>query len=142
MWFETDGDTQTPLDKKIGHSQAEYDRACDEIQMLKCGANVTSEYVLPTLENVLSTSNLPRIEQICQNAKQAYYRALNRNRPANNFDNVLSVYCTSNVYIEALRQRGKLLIRLKSARERKKRASQSLADLLKLKAEQPTQADK
>lgn len=136
MWFKTEGDKRSPLEKKIESSQAEYNMACDEIQMLKCGANVTSEYVLPTLENVLSTFNLPRIEQICQNAKQAYYRALNRNGPADNFDNVLSVYCTSNVYIEALRQRGKLLIRLKSARERKKRAAQSLADLMKLKNDQ------
>jgi len=131
--FHTNGKTDTPLDRKICSSRYEYDSACDEIQMLKCSSDCTGPNVLPTLSNISFTINLPRIEKICKNAKRTYFNALNRKGRADSFENVQAIYLASNVYLESVKRRSELLRRLTNARSRKKRAMQSIGDLLKLK---------
>ena len=131
--FHTTGNNIATLDRKICSSQYEYDSACNEIQILKCSTNCTGANVLPTLSNISFTVNLPRIEKICKNAKRAYFNTLNRKGRADSFENVQAVYLASNVYLESIKRRSELLRRLTNARSRKKRAAQSIGDLLKLK---------
>ena len=90
-------------------AEMNYYVAVRDIETLKCRAFLSEAETEPTNINISNCRTLPRIEQICKRAREAYINALNENGRIDNYKRVHKIADAASIYDYAITRRKQLI---------------------------------
>ena len=108
------------------YAASTYYGAVDRITFMKSRAFLSDSDTEPNNSNIELCYTLPRIEEICRRAREAYINALNKPGRVDSPARVNEIFQTSRVYEYALRKRADLIDDLKRLKVKAKEAKLEL----------------